>query len=115
MQGFFIGDTLSSACNYARIILNHDFNKEKRTVHSIEFSTEEKSVIVDKIKRYFTQELAQEIEQFDAEFLLDFFSKSIGPYYYNRGLHDAQRILESKLDSITESFYELEKTTELSR
>jgi len=44
--------------------------------------------------------------------MLDFISEEIGPYYYNRGLYDAQSILESKLENITEAIYEIEKVTE---
>jgi uncharacterized protein (DUF2164 family) len=79
----------------------------------IEFSTEQKDLIVGKIQRYFTQELEQDIAQFDAEFLLDFFSEEIGGLYYNQALHDAQAVLESKLENITDAFYELEKPVEL--
>ena len=45
----------------------------------IEFSDREKAAIVDKIKLYFREELDQDIAQFDAEFLLDFFSEEVGP------------------------------------
>lgn len=78
----------------------------------IEFSKEEKEIISRKIQLYFTEELKQEIGQFDAQFLLDFFSEEIGPYFYNRGLYDAQAILESKLETISDAIYELEKITE---
>jgi uncharacterized protein (DUF2164 family) len=81
----------------------------------IEFSKEEKQLIVDKIKHYFNTNLDQEIGQFDAEFLLDFFSKEIGPYYYNRGLYDARAVLESRLENINEALYEIEKPTEFVR
>ena len=78
----------------------------------ITFSTAQKNAIVDQIQQYFEKELDQELGQFDAEFLLDFFSDKIGGYYYNQGLNDARSILDDKLDTITESFYELEKVTE---
>jgi len=81
----------------------------------IEFSKEEKEVITRKIQSYFAKELDQEMGQFDAEFLLDFFSEEVGAYYYNRGLYDAQTILESKLESITVAIYEIEKPTEFMR
>lgn len=81
----------------------------------IEFSKEEKSLIVQKVKKYFDDELEQEIGQFDAEFLLDFFSKEVGPYFYNRGLYDAQAILSQRIESVAESIYELEKPTEYQR
>jgi uncharacterized protein (DUF2164 family) len=81
----------------------------------IEFSKDEKALIVRKIKLYFSEELDQEIGQFDAEFLLDFFSEEIGPYYYNRGLYDARAVLESRLGNIDEDLYEIEKPTEFVR
>jgi len=82
---------------------------------NIEFSKEEKELLVKKIQLYFNDELDQKIGQFDAEFLLDFFSEEVGAYYYNRGLQDAQAILESKMDAITDAIYEIEKPTEFSR
>ena len=80
----------------------------------IEFTKQEKELLVQKLKHYFTNELDQEIGQFDAEFLLDFFGKEMGVYYYNRGLIDAQDIFKSRVDSITDSIYELEVPTEFS-
>jgi len=81
----------------------------------IEFSDIEKAAIVGKIKLYFREELDQDIAQFDAEFLLDFFSEEVGAYHYNRGLCDAKLILEQKLESITDAFYEIEKPTDFIR
>ena len=78
----------------------------------VEFSNEEKEVIVGKLKKYFEQELDHEISQFEAEFLIDFFSKEVGSYYYNKGLSDAQDLINLKLDDVV---YELEKPTAFSR
>ena len=78
-------------------------------VSIIEFSKEEKQAIGQKICRYFHDELDQEIGQFEAEFLLDFFSKEIGAYYYNRGLNDARTVMESRMESIGDAIYEIEK------
>ena len=75
----------------------------------VEFSKEEKEFIVKDIQNFFSKELDQEIEQFDSIYLLDFFSDNIGPYYYNRGLFDAQAILEKRMDNIKEAISELEK------
>jgi len=72
----------------------------------IEFSKEETERLTRKIQLYFNDELDQELGQFPARFLLDFFSEEIGPYYYNRGLMDAQQVLETRL---SEAIYELEK------
>ena len=76
---------------------------------TIEFSNKDKEDVLHKIKLYFINELDQEIGRFDAEFLLDFFSENIGPYYYNRGLYDARSVLQSRLESIDDDLYEIEK------
>lgn len=81
----------------------------------VEFSKDEKELIKRKIQLYFREELDQEIGGFDAEFLLDFFAEEMGVFFYNRGLHDAQALLESRLDSIAEAIYEIEKPTPFSR
>jgi len=81
----------------------------------INFSKEEKEIIVKKIQLYFREELDRDIGQFDAQFLLDFFAKEIGSYFYNRGLYDSQAILYRKMDDISEAIYELEKITEYKR
>ena len=78
----------------------------------IKFSIEQKDIIVNKIKLYFNDELDQEIGQFDAEFLLDFFSETVGSYYYNQGLFDAQTVISSKLDEFSDALYEIEKPTD---
>jgi uncharacterized protein (DUF2164 family) len=81
----------------------------------IEFSRDEKELIARKIQLYFQEELEQEIGQFDAEFLLDFFAEEIGPFFYNRGLYDAQAALENQLESFSEAIYAIEKPTPFSR
>lgn len=81
----------------------------------IAFSKTEKEEIVAKIKRYFSDELDQDIGQFDAEFLLDFFSKEVGAYYYNRGLGDAKAIVDNKLEDVGDAIYELEKPVVFSK
>lgn len=82
---------------------------------AIDFSKEETAILVSKLQRYFTEELKQEIGQFDAEFLLDFFSRELGTYYYNRGLYDAQAALSARLDDVQDAIYQLEQHTDFSR
>jgi uncharacterized protein (DUF2164 family) len=65
--------------------------------------------VVTKLQKYFQAELQQEIGSFDAEFLLDFFSKEVGVFYYNQGLADALKSFESKMDDVGELIYQLEK------
>ncbi|MFT5163964.1 MAG: hypothetical protein ACI9FJ_002561 [Alteromonadaceae bacterium] len=77
----------------------------------IKLSPQQKNAIVNKIQRYFARELDQDIGDFDAEFLLDFFSENVGGYYYNQGLYDAQTVLAAQLDNINEAIDVLEKET----
>tara|TARA_B110000444_G_C18798861_1_gene576344 strand:+ start:660 stop:905 length:246 start_codon:yes stop_codon:yes gene_type:complete len=70
-----------------------------------------KTEVVAKLQKYFEDELQQEIGGFDAEFLLDFFSKEVGSYYYNQGLADALTSFEAKMEDVGESIYQLEKDT----
>ena len=81
---------------------------------TIEFTQAEKDVLANKIKAYMAKELDTEIGQFDAEFMLEFFSKEIGSYHYNKGLKDAQEIFLNRVDNITDAIYELEVPTEFS-
>ena len=77
----------------------------------IKFTNQEKEAMVVKLQAYFEKELTQELEQFDAEFLLDFVSKELGAYYYNRGLHDARSVFEQRIQTIDDDLYAIEKET----
>ncbi len=79
------------------------------------FSKQEKETIVSKIQEYFTDKLDQEIGQFEAEFLLNFFAEEIGPYFYNKGVHDSQGMLQKKVDEIIEAIDSLEKPLNIGR
>ncbi len=78
---------------------------------AIKFTNTEKALLIDKLQNYFERELDQELGQFDADFLLDFFSKELGAVYYNRGLYDAQSLMSAKIDLIAEQIVELELPT----
>lgn len=81
----------------------------------IEFSAPEKEILTDKLQQYFQDEHNLDLGRFGAEFLLDFFSKELGSYYYNRGLYDARAVLMGKMDKIADAIYEIEKPTGLDR
>jgi uncharacterized protein (DUF2164 family) len=81
----------------------------------IEFSKEEKALLVRKLQVYFNEELRQELGRFDAEFLLDFIGEELGAYFYNRGLQDAQTILAKRLDDLNEAIWQLERPTDFRR
>jgi uncharacterized protein (DUF2164 family) len=78
----------------------------------IKFTKKEKEILIQKLMQYFKKELDQDIGRFDADFLIDFFSKELGAYFYNRGIYDSQALLAKRVEEITESLYELEKPTD---
>ena len=64
------------------------------------------------IQRYLDDELDLEIGNMDAEFLIDFLSGSLGTYFYNLGLKDAQALFARKADDVTDEIYAMERKVE---
>lgn len=75
----------------------------------IKLSPEQISRTTNKIKHYFDQELQQDIGQFEAEFLLDFFAKEIGIHYYNKGIQDAGVLVNEKFEDLQHALFETEQ------
>ena len=75
----------------------------------IEFSKEEKAMMIQKVKMYFKEELDQDIGNFDAEFLIDFFAEEMGGFFYNRGLYDAETMISEKVSEISDLLLQMEK------
>ena len=75
----------------------------------VEFSKEEKALITQKLQHYVATELGFEMGSFDAEFLLDFVSKELGCYFYNRGLYDAQTVVNPRFEEMAEAIVVLEQ------
>jgi uncharacterized protein (DUF2164 family) len=78
-------------------------------LEKIEFSKKEKEIMIQKVKMYFREELTQEIGNFDAEFLIDFFAEEIGGFFNNRGLYDAETLISEKVLEISDLLLQLEK------
>ena len=41
--------------------------------------------------------------------MLDFIAARLGPYFYNRGLYDAQAAFAAKMDNVSDAIYGLEQ------
>jgi uncharacterized protein (DUF2164 family) len=80
-------------------------------VAAIKFTQAEKSLLIEKFQRYFSDELDRELGQFEADFLLDFITEEMGAYFYNRGLYDAQAVVAQRAELIVEAIAELEQAT----
>ncbi|MEQ8479567.1 MAG: DUF2164 domain-containing protein [Hoeflea sp.] len=77
----------------------------------IKFSREETQAIVGEIREYFREELEQDIGSMPAEMLMGFLADRIGPYFYNRGLYDAQAMIHKRMDGLADEVFALEQPT----
>ena len=78
-------------------------------MQKISFEKAERDAITGVIQRFFVDELDSEIGSLPAQQLLQFFGEIIGPFYYNRGLRDAQAAFARQADNFNDEIYGLEQ------
>jgi uncharacterized protein (DUF2164 family) len=78
-------------------------------VAGIEFDKATREMLARRLKQHLKDEHDLEIDPFDAVALLDHLAGTLGPYFYNQGLNDAQAIVRSRADTIIEAIGEIEK------
>ncbi len=71
----------------------------------IKLSKETQQRLVSSIKRYFAENMDEEIGELKASLLLDYFLEEIGPCVYNRAIADARTYVEDKLSDIDGSLF----------
>ena len=62
----------------------------------VAISAEARKQAIGSIKRYFAEEMEQEIGDLKAGLLLDYFLKEVGPTVYNRAIADARQFFEER-------------------
>ena len=70
---------------------------------------EQKDHIVRLVQEYFQEERDEEISSLQAELLVDFMMKQLGPYFYNQAIQDAIRSVNEKMVSLEDDLYSMEK------
>lgn len=78
----------------------------------IEFTSQQKQAMAQRLQNYLQDELDIEIGQFDSEFLLEFITKNFGGAFYNKGLSDAQAIMERRMLDIGDEIYQAEQLSD---
>ena len=63
-------------------------------IKPVELSKDQRAAATARLRAYFRDELEQELAQLPAEMLLDFIGKEIGAIFYNRGVQDAQQLVQ---------------------
>ena len=76
----------------------------------IKFEKERKKRMVGSIKRYFSENMDEDIGDLKAMLLLDFILQEIGPCVYNRAISDAMGIMQERVMDLEGSCYEPEFT-----
>ncbi len=77
---------------------------------AIELSPETTKQLQSSIKRYFAENLDQDIGDLKAGMLLDYCLKEIGPIVYNQAIADAQAYFQGRLGDLEGVCYEKEFT-----
>ena len=74
----------------------------------IQLSDDRRARLMRSIKQHFIDEFDDEISDFRAQALLDFFVRELGPPVYNQGVRDASSYIQDKLTDIEGEVYERE-------
>ncbi len=75
----------------------------------IELSGDRRDRIVRSVRKFFGQELDQDLSDFQAERVVEFFVKELGAPVYNQAIRDAHGFLAEKLEDLDAEFYEPEE------
>lgn len=75
---------------------------------AIELPKETQKVLIASIRRYFAENMDEEIGDLKASLLLDFCLREIGPTIYNRAIADAQAHLQGRLAELDGACWEPE-------
>jgi uncharacterized protein (DUF2164 family) len=74
----------------------------------IALSEERRDQLVEALQRFQVDEFDQELSDFQARRLLDFFIHHLGAPIYNQAIQDARGFLQDKLSDLEGEFYEPE-------
>lgn len=75
---------------------------------TIKLSKVTRQQLIRSIKRYFEEELDEEIGDLKASLFLDFCLQEICPSVYNQAIIDARSFMEDKLSALEDTCYEPE-------
>ena len=71
-------------------------------MNDIELSQAQRDALRDRLSKYCAETFDLELEQFDAEFFVDFIAKELGPLFYNAGIEEAIRTHQAWSERIQE-------------
>jgi uncharacterized protein (DUF2164 family) len=72
----------------------------------IRLTDERRERTLRSIRKFYAEALEQELSEFTAARVLDFFVRELGAPLYNQAIQDARKFLQEKLDDLDVEFYE---------
>lgn len=77
---------------------------------TVKLRKEDKEQLITAIQQFFFDERGEEVGNIAAETVLDFMIKQLGPYLYNEGIKDAQKLIMERMQSMDDDLYAMKKS-----
>ncbi|MEC3884601.1 DUF2164 domain-containing protein [Halobacillus sp. HZG1] len=74
-----------------------------------QLTKEQRQVMIEEIQYFFLNERGEELSEFAAESILEFFKDSLASHFYNNAVNDAISVLQTQYSSIEEEVRTLER------
>ncbi len=75
----------------------------------IRLSDERRSALIEVTQAFFADRFDDELSEWQAGLVLDFFAERLGPQVYNQAIRDAHGFMQDKLVDLEGEFYEPEE------
>ncbi|MDO6851448.1 DUF2164 domain-containing protein [Priestia megaterium] len=72
------------------------------------FSRENQEMIKARLEDFFYKKFELDLSSTEAEYILEFMMKEIGPHVYNRAIEDACKTLNLQMNAVEEELYVLQ-------
>mgnify|MGYP002683508643 CR=1 FL=1 len=73
---------------------------EVTAMGSIEIDQQKKKVLIEKIKVFYSKEMEEEIGEFKAKKLMDFFMNELAVQIYNIAVEDAKEYMSQRIEDL---------------
>ena len=75
---------------------------------AIKLDKETETLLVGSIRRFFAEEMDDDIGDLKALRVLEYFIRELGPNIYNQAISDAQKYIQEKAADMGDAYYEAE-------
>ena len=77
---------------------------------TIQIDDDRRAALLSRIQSFFREEFDEEMSEFRASSLLDFFADALGPQIYNQAVQDARAFMLQRLEDLEGDVYEPERS-----